>query len=167
MKAVVFIWCCIMLNSVKAQDALPAIRSLYSAAGIAHDSSEALNNLLASVNDKSAAVLVCYKGAARMISAKYTHNPLKKYSAFVKGKKLVEAAVARDSSNIEIRFLRFTIQTNLPGFLNYHDNINSDKQYIFSHYHFVNNPALRHLIVNYFKVSGCCTESDIKNLRDD
>ena len=38
-----------------------------------------------------------------------------------------KAAVAKDPHNIEIRFMRFSIEHNLPKFLGYDDNLISDR----------------------------------------
>lgn len=51
-------------------------------------------------------------------------------SCFNKGKKLIEAAILRDSLNMESRFIRYSIQVNLPGFLDYKKNIAADRSLV-------------------------------------
>lgn len=158
---------CILACSAKAQADLAVTRSLYAAAGNHRDSLLALDNLLNHVDVKSPAVLICYKGAAKIISAKFTYNPFKRYRAFLNGKQLIETALAKDTGNIEMRFLRFTMQTNLPVVLGYSGNIAEDKNYIVSHFRFVKDVTVRSLVLSYFKSSGCCTVGDVKSLQND
>jgi hypothetical protein len=64
-------------------------------------------------------VLIAYKGAAEMTMANCVGNPWKKYQYFKKGKEKIETAITKYPDNFEIRYLRFAVQSNLPGFLNY------------------------------------------------
>lgn len=72
-------------------------------------------------------ILIAYQGAALTTLANCKKSPFSKLSVFNDGKKLLEEAVSQNSENIEIRFLRYTVQTNLPDFLNY-DNTEEDKK---------------------------------------
>lgn len=72
--------------------------------------------LLDSVGSNAAPVLLCYKGAAEMLKAKNTANPISKYSFFKRGKALIELGLNRDITSVESHFIRFIVQRNLPGF---------------------------------------------------
>ena len=61
-----------------------------------------------------------------MMKAKYVSSPFKKYAYFNKGKALIENAIEQAPNNVEIRYLRATLQANSPKFLNYYENINED-----------------------------------------
>jgi hypothetical protein len=74
-------------------------------------------------------VLMAYKGAAITTTANCKMMPFSKLSVFNEGKKWIELAVKMDSGNVEVRFLRYTVQSNIPGFLNY-DNTESDKKFL-------------------------------------
>jgi hypothetical protein len=43
---------------------------------------------------------------------------------------MLESAIKADQTNVELRFLRYTIQTNVPGFLNYSSDKNLDRTFI-------------------------------------
>jgi hypothetical protein len=43
------------------------------------------------------------------------------------GKDVLEQAIQKEPLNVELRFIRFSIQCNSPKFLDYHSNINADK----------------------------------------
>lgn len=71
-----------------------------------------------------------YTGAATMLMARHTLNPMAKLNYFEKGKTLLEDAIQRDPQNIELRFLRFCIQSNIPALLAYHHNKPEDYSHI-------------------------------------
>lgn len=74
--------------------------------------------------------LLAYLGGFKAIWAKHTINPIHKLSTFKEGTKLIEKAVKDDQQNIEVRFVRLSVQKNCPFFLNYKKNINDDIRFI-------------------------------------
>lgn len=74
-------------------------------------------------------IKIAYKDAAKMTLANCVGNPWKKYQYFKRGKGELEKAIELEPENIEIRFLRFAVQINLPGILNY-NNTEEDKQFL-------------------------------------
>ncbi len=109
------------------------LRKLYTFAVAQKDSADRFTGLLAPVGDQSAPVLRCYKGVASMVQARYAPNPLTKLALFRKGKAWIEGAVNADTTNLEMRYLRLTIQDNLPAILNYKDAILQDRRYLQAH----------------------------------
>jgi hypothetical protein len=71
-----------------------------------------------------------YRGMAELISAKHSINPYSKINHFVKGKGYLEKAIQLSPENPELRWLRFSVQTNAPSFLAYNSNIPMDKKYL-------------------------------------
>lgn len=78
-------------------------------------------------------LLLGYKGAVELGMARHHPNPFKKMGYFGDGKELLEKSISIDPENIELRFLRLTIQTNLPTFLGYSDEKENDKAYVLNH----------------------------------
>lgn len=74
-----------------------------------------------------------YKGIAYLMMARQAWNPVSKWSYFNKGKHTLEKAIKADPNNTELRYLRFSVQTNLPSFLRYSGNIEEDEQFIRTH----------------------------------
>lgn len=72
--------------------------------------------------------LMAYHGAALMTSAQYAFWPFEQLKRFNQGKKILENAVSHDISNVEIRWIRYVIQKNVPSFLNYSKNLEEDKK---------------------------------------
>jgi len=108
-----------------------------------------LINLLSPYHENNNPLLLGYRGASTMVMAKYVFNPFSKYSYFKKGKNILESAIKADNSNIELRFLRYTIQTNVPGFLNYSSNKKSDKLFLIKTVSDVDDQELKKIINDY------------------
>jgi hypothetical protein len=77
------------------------------------------------VNEKKA-----YEAALIMKKAGLIKGAGKKLNLFKQGHKQLEAAIAKDGSNAELRFLRLIIQEHAPGMLGYKDDLEIDSAYI-------------------------------------
>lgn len=89
-----------------------------------------IKSIVATTNQLSLPLKTAYFAVAEMTTAKYKVNPFSQISAFNSGKKLLEDAVRADSLNPEIIYIRYTIQTQAPGFLGYTKNISTDKKFL-------------------------------------
>lgn len=94
-----------------------------------HCGATRLTELLSEINSDKNPVLMAYRGAAISTTANCKKMPSAKWNTFNEGKALIEKAVAYAPNDIEVRFLRFTIQSNIPGFLNY-NHLVEDKRFI-------------------------------------
>ena len=84
--------------------------------------------------DTKLPIYEAYIGIANLLMAKHSGNPFSKLSYLKKGKKHLEPAVIKEPKNLEIRFLRFTTQNEMPAFLGYNKNITEDKKFILENY---------------------------------
>lgn len=64
---------------------------------------------------------------------------------------MLEKAIQFDQKNIELRFLRYTFQTNVPSFLNYNDNKENDRVFLLQSLNRLNDLKLKNIISNYLK----------------
>lgn len=87
--------------------------------------------------EKSTALEQGFKAMSELIMCNHVSNPFTKFSYFKKGKILLEKAITQDLKNIELRFIRYCVQTNAPSIVDYNDKINDDKKILFSY--LVNN----------------------------
>nr|WP_068887161.1 hypothetical protein [Pedobacter panaciterrae] len=140
-------------ESYAGEPEIQQVKELFEASASSKVSANQLLKLLTEVGPSSSPLLICYSGAAEMMQAKYVFNPLNKFKRFKKGKKLIEEAVKKDPENIEIRFLRFVIQTNLPGFLNYDGHIEQDKSYLMANLKTTGDKKLAKKILDYLYAS--------------
>lgn len=92
---------------------------------------EHLLKISQSTQHVSESLKTAYYAAAEMASAQFMFSPVSKINAFNSGKKKLDIAVVKDPENIEIRYVRYTIQANAPGFLGYTKNIKTDREFIF------------------------------------
>lgn len=110
-------------------------------------------------------LVIGYKGATTAAMANYAKGKSEKIKLFNSGKKMLEQAMKADSANAELRFLRYTIQTNAPKALGYHTHIEDDKKYILSHYNQIDNAIVKSRISEYFLSSGNLSEEEKKKFK--
>ncbi|RZL40826.1 MAG: hypothetical protein EOP00_26035 [Pedobacter sp.] len=139
------------------------LRDLYERAPVSETANLKLNKFLETKQSNNA-LINGYKGAGTMILANHVFNPITKLSKFNKGKKLIERAIKDEPNNIELRYIRFTIQTNLPGFLGYKGNIKSDKVFLINGLSGLADTDLRDRIVDYLIKPGVCTVDELKKV---
>ncbi|HET6244640.1 MAG: hypothetical protein H0V01_09060 [Bacteroidetes bacterium] len=102
------------------------IRNQYYLASKDSKEAEAFYEKLSSANEKNP-LMLGYRGMSEFISAKYAYNPYSKMNFFKKGKEYLEKSIQLDPKNPELRWLRFSVQSNAPSFLNYNSNLEEDK----------------------------------------
>lgn len=112
---------------------------------------ERMIKALDTYNEKNNPLYYGYKAGAVMMMAKHVINPFTKLSYFKKGKNMLESAIKTDKNNLELRFLRYTIQTNVPGFLNYGQNQRQDREFIISSLPALQDQDLKQIINHYLK----------------
>ncbi|WP_138090688.1 hypothetical protein [Sphingobacterium daejeonense] len=94
-----------------------------------------------------------YLGGLQTIWANHVFNPINKLKTFKEGKNNIEKAIKLDPENVELRFIRLSIQKNAPLFLGYNSNINSDKEFIKSNQKTISSAIVRNNINELFAVS--------------
>jgi len=98
-----------------------------------------------------------YRSVVLMLHAKISNSPFDKMKYFNKGKNLLESTIEKDYKNIELRYLRFCIQTNIPFFLFYSSNIETDKKFIIENWNYLADEDLKNRIKKYMALSEHCT----------
>lgn len=71
-----------------------------------------------------------YLASAHILMARHYWLPNKKLSSFSRGSKMLDSLINANPKNVEIRFLRYCIQYNVPSILGYHANLESDKLFL-------------------------------------
>ncbi len=89
---------------------------------------EKLINLTKSDNDNP--LIISYNIVGKIMMIKYEMNPYKKLKVFNFLTNKIDSIISKNSKNVELRMLRYSIQKKSPFFLRYIDNINSDLTYI-------------------------------------
>lgn len=139
----------LLLGSISLFAQSTAIRKAYKDATKSEEKAKTFYNLVDDVSKSDKAVMVAYKGAGKMLLARY--EPLTKRKPKIKEAiEWIENAVKTDPDNAEIRLLRLSVQENLPKFLGYNDNIAEDKKFIKDALPNVNDKELVEMINGYF-----------------
>ena len=131
MKSVVFLL--FLLSSIVSKvGAQELLHSVYMQAIESEQVCDSLLKMTADIDLEQKPLLFAYHGAALMLKAKHRINPFKKYAFFTEGKEVLELAIAANPNHIEMRVLRYTLQKEVPKFLEYYKNIEEDRQIIFA-----------------------------------
>ncbi|WP_017259758.1 hypothetical protein [Pedobacter arcticus] len=93
------------------------------------DKADELYKKLKAVKNPDALILA-YLGSVEAIQGKHAWNPVNKLSYLKKGFATIDKAVAKDPNQLEVRFLRFSLQYYVPAFLGYSKNLTVDKDRI-------------------------------------
>lgn len=96
-------------------------------------------------------ILRAYLGAFNAVWASHVFNPVTKLKSFNKGKKYIEAAVKEEPGNIEIRFIRLSVQKSCPFFLGYSGQIQEDTKFIHANIGQINSEQLKSMIIAALK----------------
>jgi hypothetical protein len=75
-----------------------------------------------------------YLGALDAVTGKHSVIPWKKYTSVIAGLEKMDEAVALDSTNIEIRFIRASLCYYLPFFFERGETVTTDFKAILRHY---------------------------------
>ena len=111
------------------------LRRHYEQAATGKPAGEEFYNLLRDYAGQDALVLA-YKGASEAIKARDA-SMLTKLTYVQQAARTFDQAVGLDPRNAEIRFLRFSIESNLPPFLGLSKHVDEDKAFLL-------NAALQH-----------------------
>ncbi len=122
----ILLWLCPLLISAKGID---EVRTEFH--GI--DSEKKLNDFIEMVAEVEDERKVPYQIAALMKRAEYTSNPFKKLKFFSQGKQELEAFITSNPTNIEAHYVRLLIQSEVPEFLGYRQDVNQDCSFIIEH----------------------------------
>lgn len=121
---------------------LNEVRSSYSKAVLDKKLCEKMIEELELSKQKSA-IALAYLGAYQTIWANHVFNPSSKLQTFNKGKKNIELAVKNAPDNIEIRYIRFSVQKNAPAFLGYNNHLKEDKDFLVKNKKNINSDLLQ------------------------
>ncbi len=115
---------CALLISLNSFGQLDNYRNLYFGAQNAEGKKIFYNTMQAA--NESNAVFKAYKGVSTAMYAEVASSVEDKFKYFDQGKVLIEAAIQGDFWNPEIRFLRYSVQAEVPWFLKYNSNLQED-----------------------------------------
>jgi hypothetical protein len=111
---------------------LETIRDLYAKSVYSEKTTKILIEKADGFDNKPLAT--AYKAAGLALMAKHKFSPWDKMSYLKKASELFEEAVKSDLNNVEVRFLRLSIEVNTPSFVGMSKNVQTDSQAIIRNY---------------------------------
>jgi len=103
-------------------------------------------------NEENNGTKLAYFGALQSIWAKHANNPIEKLKYFKKGTKNIDQSIRQQPDNLEARLIRYSIQTQSPGFLGYRSNIEEDKKLLQSGKKNIEDTVLKEMITQILKI---------------
>lgn len=79
---------------------------------------------------KNKPIYLGYLGGFQALSAKHVLAPWAKLKSFNEGKQNINQAIIQEPQNVELRYIRLSIQKNAPVFLTYRNEMESDTKFI-------------------------------------
>ncbi|MFX0555722.1 hypothetical protein ACOCEA_02935 [Maribacter sp. CXY002] len=105
-------------------------------------------------------VLLGYKGAIYTLKAKHSKVIKEKKIYFKQGIALLETAIGAHPENLELRFIRLSIQEHAPKIVKYNSNLQEDKLFILTDFKNAKEKAVKKLIKNYIVTSALFTDEE-------
>ena len=99
-------------------------------------------------NDTENNISLAYLGVFQTIWANHVHNPFTKLHTFNKGKANINKAVTLEPSNVEIIYIRHSVQKNSPAFLGYKENLKDDRISLLQKVNSITSPTLKKMVIN-------------------
>ena len=96
---------------------------------------------------KSCSLIDAYTGCYFLMKCKFSKNPLQRINYFVVGKTNIEQAIKMNPKSVELRFLRYSVQRQLPRFLFYFSDINNDLEFIRENVNKIQNHQTKKFII--------------------
>lgn len=143
----------ILLPFVSNSQNLEFIRSQYPKAKESSELTDQLYHELSGISEEIN-VLAAYKGAVSALKADFAKGIRNKKEFIKEGTKLLDHAVAAEPENVEIRYLRLTVQENAPKIVGYHGNIDEDKEVIKNRFHSLESDSLKAVIRGFIEISS-------------
>ncbi len=150
------------------QNQILSARALYYDALTSSEIAKSFYEQFSTVDESSNPILLGYKGMASFMLANHAKLPTAKLKHFIDGKTNLEKAIKLAPENLELHYLRFTVQTSAPEFLGYRSDIRKDKIIIFGK---LDNsevqiePDLRRRILEYLLRNRYCSGKEKKKVR--
>ena len=129
------------------------------------NTTDSMYNSLIAIPVKSP-VIVGYIGTLQALKAKHTWNPYSKMKQVANAEKTFEKAIKADPHNLELRYLRYSVEHNLPKILGQSKNMDADKQEMLKQIaqHTTEDRELVINVINYLLQNGDHTVAEKTDL---
>ena len=148
----IYLMCLVQIASAQTPDQKnKSLRRQVMLAVNSSKTNDSLYNVLVAMPNKPP-LITGYIGTLQALKAKHHWNPYYKVKYVKDAQKTFAKAIAADPHNMELRFLRFSVDYKLPALLGYTKNMEADKDEIIAQlkkYHTADNKDLVVTIINF------------------
>lgn len=173
MKYLLILFCFTLSFGVcQANNTNSDLANIKQAMMLAVESSQVTDSLYTELSSRNSPspLILAYTGTLEALKAKHSWNPYQKVKYVAKSQKTLEKALRIEPSNLEIRFMRFSIQHFTPAFLGYSKELTEDRQMIIKQFIKKNfgqaDAAFRSSIAKFMITSDRCSPEEVKLLRN-
>ncbi len=93
-------------------------------------SKQKLENFIDIATQSECELAIPYLASATMQTAEHAFLPTSKLKRFNQGKKMLESFIEDNPNNLEARYIRIFVQSEIPKFLGYNKNIETDIEFV-------------------------------------
>jgi len=147
--------------NLKAKNAPQTTDKLKFYSAMASGKIDDINDEIATISSSETSYKEGYLGALLMRKAGLLKVPAEKLKYFKRGRTKLETALLGDSDNAEYHFLRLTIQEHAPKIVKYHDQLETDKEFIKKSFKNL-PPVVQQAIINYSMSSKALNPQDFQ-----
>jgi hypothetical protein len=145
---------------------IQTVREIYAKAADNEALADKLYQWLRKQDLSNQAILLAYLGASEALKAKNAFFPFVKLDYIQQAQATFAQAVKLAPEDIEIRFLRLTIEANTPNFLGFSSNVDADKALIIKNIRTSETHlAMKQAIADYLLKSKLCNENEMLILK--
>lgn len=135
----------LMMIAVSNTELLNNLRDAYGKAATSYKICKAT---LLTIPSDAKGVILGYKGAYTMMLAEFAFLPTEKYHYFKTGRDLLEKAIAENTEDLELRYIRYSVQSELPAFLGYNHKA-ADRSFMQKHLPLCRDSRLKNMVSDY------------------
>lgn len=116
--------------------------------------------------DSTEAVILAYRAATQALAAQQTGHPFRKLDYVKQSANTFRRALVLEPENVEIRYLRFSIQHHLPAFLGMSRDLEADREVVVRNWPDFRAPeSLKKEIIAFMVASGRCESDQLQQLK--
>ena len=79
---------------------------------------------------KTSPIMLAYYGAAKTAKANYVSGLFDKYKTAKSGLNILNSSVLKSPKSLEVRFIRYSVELNIPAIMPFTDHTKEDKKFI-------------------------------------
>ena len=166
--SILTVFCCLNAKAINDPDMAQIREKFYKLTFNSADTELVLNEVRL-INNKTG-VILAYEAALEALMAKGAWNPFSKINHVKLSKAIFDQAIKIDPTNIEIRFIRFSVEYHIPKWLGLSKNMQLDKDYIIKNNQSFNVSCISRDMIGYIKKfvneSGWYSEGELARISE-